>query len=141
MKINKIVIALYVLGIIAGLVLLFMPVMLGGIESGILGFACVYGGMGIFIMCLALLETYISKRRRSGLLHMQQIEAKDERNIMIRDKAGAKTLSYLLFMLLISMVVFSWFDIGLDYVQFIWYILLMSCVLYFVHLYYYKQRL
>ena len=141
MKLNKYIIALYVLGIIAGLALFVTPAILGGVESKILGFVFVYGGMGLFVFSLAFLEMYISKIKRPDLLRKQKIEAKDERNIIIRDKAGAKTLSYLLFMIMISLVVFWWFDLELDYEQLIWWILLISIVIYFAHLYYYKKRL
>ncbi len=141
MKLNKNIIGLYVLGIIAGLALFVMPAILGGVESRILGFVFVYGGMGLFMFSLAFLEMYISKRKRPELLRKQKIEAKDERNTIIKDKAGAKTLGYLLFMILISATVFSWFDVELDYVQQIWWIMLISVILYFAHIYYYKKRL
>ncbi len=141
MMLNKTIIVLYALGIIAGLALFVTPVILGGVESRLLGFVCVYGGMGLFALSLAFLEMYISRHKRPELLRKQRIEAKDERNTIIRDKAGAKTLSYLLFMILISSAVFSWFDIELDYVQLIWYIMLISVIIYFTHIYYYKKRL
>ena len=141
MKLNKYIIALYILGILAGLALFVSPAILGGVESKILGFVFAYGGMGLFVFSLVFLEMYISKRKRPELLRKQQIEAKDERNTIIRDKTGAKTLSYLLFMILISLLVFSWFDMELDYTQLIWWIMLMSGVIYFVHIYYYKKRL
>ena len=97
MKLNKNIIVLYVLGIIAGLGLFIVPAILEGVESRILGFVCVYAGMGLFGLSLGFLEMYISKRKRPELLRKQKIEAKDERNTIIRDKAGAKTLVYLLF--------------------------------------------
>ena len=141
MKLNKNIIVLYVLGIIAGLALFVTPAILGGVESRILGFIFVYGGMGLFALSLAFLEMYVSKRKRPELLRRQKIEAKDERNTIIRDKAGAKTLSYLLFIIMISGVVFWWFDVELDYEQLILGILLISFIVYFAHLYYYKKRL
>ena len=97
--------------------------------------------MGFFVLSLAFLEMYISKRKRPELLRRQKIEAKDERNTIIRDKAGAKTLSYLLFMILISTVVFSLVDLELEYLQLIWWILLITVALYFTHMYYYNKRL
>ena len=140
MKLNKTIIALHVLGIIAGLALFITPVILGGVESKILGWVCVYAGFGIFLFSLASLETYISKRKRPELLRKQEIEAKDERNIIAKDKAGARTLYYLWFMIIIS-TVFSRLYVGLDYVQLIWWILVISVILYFAHIYYYKKRL
>jgi|WetSurMetagenome_2_1015567.scaffolds.fasta_scaffold09254_9 hypothetical protein len=140
MKLNKNIIVLCVLGIIAGLALFVLGFM-GGVESKILGFVCVYAGMGLFGLSLGFLEMYVSKRKRSELLRRQKIEAKDERNIIIRDKAGAKTLSYLLFMILISSAVFSWFDVELDYVQLIWWIIMITVIVYVVHIDYYKKRL
>lgn len=140
MKLNKGIIVLYVLGIIAGLGSFFISAVLEP-ESKILGFAGIYGGILLFGASLAFLEMYISKHKRAELLRKQRIEAKDERNTIIRDKAGAKTLSYLLFMLLISSAVFSWFDIEVSYVHLIWYIMLITTVLYFVHIDYYKRRL
>ena len=142
MKLNKNIIVLYVLGIIAGLALFVTPAILGGVESRILGFVCIYAGMGLFGLSLVFLEMYISKRKRPELLRKQKIEAKDERNTIIRDKAGARTFGYLCFMILISLLVFSWFDVELDYVQLIWWIMLISTtILYFAHIYYYKKRL
>lgn len=141
MKLNKNIIVLYVLGIIAGLALFVTPAILRGVESRILGFVCVYAGMGLFGLSLGFLEMYISKRKRPELLRKQKIEAKDERNTIIRDKAGARTLCYLWFMIAISVLVFSWFDVELDYVQLIWWIMLISVILYFAHIYYYKKRL
>ncbi len=141
MKLNKYIIVLYSLGIIAGLALFLTPAILGGVESRILGLICVYAGMVLFGLSLGLLEIYISKRRRPELLRKQQIEAKDERNTIIRDKAGAKTLFYLWFMILISVLLFSSFNVELDYMQLIWGIMLVSCILYFVHIFYYKKRL
>jgi len=123
------------------LALFVTPAILGGVESRILGFIFVYGGMGLFVLSLAFLEMYVSKRKRPELLRRQKIEAKDERNTIIRDKAGAKTLSYLLFIIMISGVVFWWFDLELDYEQLILGILLISFIVYFAHLYYYKKRL
>ncbi len=141
MKLNKNIIGLYVLGIIAGLALFVMPVILGGVESKILGYVYVGSGLGLFTFSLVFLEMYISKRKRPELLRKQKIEAKDERNTIIRDKAGAKTLGYLWFMILISLLVFWWFDVELDYAQLIWWIMLINCIMYFAHLYYYKKRL
>lgn len=141
MKFNKKIVALYVLGIIAGVALVFTPVLLGGVESKILGYIYVWAGIGIFMFSLVFLEMYISKRKRPELLRKQKIEAKDERNTIIRDKAGAKTLSYLLFMILISLLVFSWLDVELDYVRLIWWIMLISGIIYFAYIYYYKKRL
>ncbi len=54
---------LYVLGIIAGVALVFTPVMLGGVESKILGYVYVWAGIGIFFFSLIFLERYISKRK------------------------------------------------------------------------------
>lgn len=141
MKLNKKIVVLYVLGIIAGLALVFTPVLLGGVESKTLVYVYAWAGFGLFIFSLAFLERYISKRKRPALLRKQKIEAKDERNTIIRDKAGARTLSYLLFMMLISALVFSWFDVELDYALLMQWIMLISVILYFAHIYYYKKRL
>ena len=141
MKLNRYIIGLYVIGIIAGLALFVMPAILGGIISRIPGLICVAAGLGLFTFSLGFLEKYISKRKRPELLRKQKIEAKDERNTIIRDKAGAKTLSYLLFMILISSAVFSWFDLELDYVQLIWWVMMITIIVYFVHIDYYKKRL
>ena len=73
MKLNKKMIVLYVLGIIAGLALVFTPVILGGVESKILGYVYVWAGFGLFIFSIAFLEMHISKRRRPELLRKQQI--------------------------------------------------------------------
>ncbi len=141
MKFNKKIVVLYVLGIIAGLALVFTPVILGGVESKILGYVYVWAGFGLFMFSLVFLEMYISKRKRPALLRRQKIEAKDERIIIAKDKAGARTLYYLWFMIIISAIVFSLFDVELDYVQLIWWIMLISVILYFAHIYYYKKRL
>jgi len=144
MKLNKKIVVLYVLGSIAGLALVFTPVILGGVESRILGYVYVWAGFGLFMFSLVFLEMYISKRKRPALLRRQKIEAKDERIIIAKDKAGARTLHYLwsmIFISLISATVFSWFDVELDYVQLIWWIMLISVILYFAHIYYYKKRL
>jgi hypothetical protein len=144
MKLNKNIIVLYVLGIIAGLALFVTPVILGGVESKILGWVCVYVGFGIFLFSLASLETYISKRKRPEVFRKAEIEAKDERNIIAKDKAGLRTLYYLWLMIFISVTsvkALSWFDVELDYVQLIWWIMVISVALYFAHLYYYKKRL
>lgn len=141
MKFNKKIVVLYVLGIIAGLALVFTPVILGGVESKILGYVYVWAGFGLFMFSLVFLEMYISKRKRPALLRRQKIEAKDERIIIAKDKAGARTLYYLWVMIAISVLVFSWFDVELDYVQLIWWIMLISFILYFAHIYYYKKRL
>jgi len=99
MKLNKNIIVLCILGTIAGLALFILGFILRGVESRILGFVCVYAGLGLFGLSLGFLEMCISKRKRPELLRKQKIEAKDERNTIIRDKAGAKTLSYLLLLL------------------------------------------
>ena len=140
MKFNKKIVALYVLGIIAGLALVFTPVILGGVESKILGYVYVWAGFGLFIFSLAFLEMYISKRKRPALLRRQKIEAKDERNTIIKDKAGARTLYYL-WLILISVTVFSLFDVELDYVLLMQWIMMISVILYFAHIYYYKKQL
>ena len=140
MKLNKYIIALYVLGIIAGLALFVTPAILGGVESRTLGFVCVLAGLGLFMFSLAFLEMYISKRKRPALLRRQKIEAKDERIIIAKDKAGARTLYYL-WLILISVTVFSLFDVELDYVLLVQWIMLISVTLYFAHIYYYKKRL
>jgi len=140
MKFNKKIVVLYVLGIIAGVALVFTPVILGGVESKILGYVYVWAGFGFFMFSLVFLEMYISKRKRPALLRRQKIEAKDERIIIAKDKAGARTLGYLWFMIIISTVLLR-LDVELDYVQLIWGIMLISVILYFAHLYYYKKRL
>ncbi len=141
MKLNKKIVALYVSGIIAGVVLVFTPVMLGGVESKILGIVFISAGSGLFLFSLLFLEMYVSKRKRPELLRRQKIEAKDERIIIAKDKAGAKTLSYLWFMIIISWVVFSFFDVELDYALLMQSYIGISVILYFAHLYYYKKRL
>jgi len=140
-KLNTKIIILYVLGIIAGLALFFTSFILRGLEFRILGLVGVVVGIGLLGLSLGLLERYVSKRKRPELLRNQKIEAKDERNTIIRDKAGAKTLSYLWFMILVSALVFSWFDVELDYVQLLLWIMMISTVIYFIHIDYYKKRL
>ncbi|MFC1949583.1 hypothetical protein ACFLW0_05370 [Chloroflexota bacterium] len=141
MKLNKNIIALYVLGIIAGLALFVTPAILGGAVSRIPGVVCAWSGLGLFMFSLGLLETYISKRKRPELFRKQKIEEKDERNTIIRDKAGARTLSYLLFMLLLSGLVYLWVDVEVDYSRLVLWIIMISGVVYFAHIYYYKKRL
>jgi hypothetical protein len=141
MKLNKTIVGLGIFGTIAGLVLFFLPTILGGIESRTLAVVCLAAGLVLFTFSLGFLDRYVSKRKRPELLRQQKIEAKDERNTIIRDKAGAKTLIYLWWMIMISVGVFSWFDIQLDYLQLIWWIMLVSIAIYFVHIYYYKRRL
>jgi hypothetical protein len=140
-KLNTKIIILYVLGIIAGLALFFTSFILRGLEFRILGLVGVVVGIGLLGLSLGLLERYVSKRKRPELLRNQKIEAKDERNTIIKDKAGAKTLSYLWFMILVSALVFSWFDVELDYVQLLLWIMMISTVIYFIHIDYYKKRL
>lgn len=141
MKLNKYIILLYITGIIAGLALFFTPLILRDIESEILGFACFFTGLGLSFLSLILLDRYISKRRRPQVLRRQEIELKDERNSIIRDKAGAKALGYLWFMILISLCIYTWFDVEYDYVRLIFWILLINCIIYFAHSYYYKKHL
>ncbi len=141
MKFNKKIVVLYVLGIVAGVALVFTPVILGGVESKILGYVYVWAGFGLFMFSLAFLEMYISKRKRPDLLRRLKIEAKDERIIIAKDKAGTRTLYYLWSMIMISWVVFSWFDVELDYALLMRSYLGISVILYFAHLYYYKKRL
>ncbi|MBN2240495.1 MAG: DUF2178 domain-containing protein [Dehalococcoidales bacterium] len=141
MKHNRAVIVLSIAGIIAGAILYLLPVIQGNSDSGVPGFLCFFAGTGIFLLSLASLERIISGRKRPGLLRRQRIEQKDERNTLIRDKAGARTLTILMFMIMISVIVYYWFDIGMDYMQLIWWILIANCVFYFGWTWYYKQRL
>lgn len=140
MNIDKKLVAMYVISMVAGSALAFIPSILG-IESKILSFSCVFGGLGIFTLSLVLLERHISERKRSDLLRRQQIEAKDERNTIIRDKAGAKTLAYILWVMLVSNMVVLWFNVEFDFGQWIIWTIWIGAVVYFSHIYYYNKRI
>jgi hypothetical protein len=141
MKLNKFIVVVGVSGIIAGLVLYIIPFQLRGVESRILDFVRVAVGSTIVFLSLVVLDRHITKRKRPDLLRKQQIEAKDERNNFIKYKAGAKTFTYLLSMIAISAGVISWFDLDLDYVQLNMWIMVISFIIYYIHIYYYKRRI
>ncbi len=130
------------LGLIAGLALFAMPAMLGGVESTTAGYAYLIAGLGLAGVSLALLERYISRLKRPDLVRRQEIEARDERNTIIRDKAAARTLGYLVFVMLTSAGVSVWLDVEFDFEQWLlWIAVPIILVLYYAHIYYYKKRL
>ncbi len=130
------------LGLIVGLALFAMPAMLGGVESTTAGYAYLIAGLGLAGVSLVLLVKYIEKVKRPDLLRKLAIEDKDERNTIIRDKAGARTLGYLMFVMLTSAGVSVWLDVEFDFEQWLlWIAVPIILVLYYAHIYYYKKRL
>jgi Ca2+/Na+ antiporter len=140
MKLNKWLIVLGVSGVIAGLALYVLPFQWEGVDSRIMDFVRVLAGSIIVFISLVVLDRHITKRKRPDLLRKQRIEAGDERNTIIKDKAGAKTFTYLLAMILILNIVYLYFDVALDHVQLNMWVILASIVIYYVHIYYYKRQ-
>ncbi len=130
------------LGLIVGLALFAMPAMLGGVESKVVGYAYVIAGLGLAGVSLVLLVKYIEKVKRPDLLRKQEIEARDERNTIIRDKAAARTLNYLLVIMFVSAGASSWFDVEFDFWQWLaWIAVPIVFIVYYAHIYYYRKRL
>lgn len=91
-------------------------------------------------LLLGLLVRYVLKRKYPDVLHRQKIESKDERNIVIRDRTGYKTLLYFSTALIISYFVYQIFDIEYDYSHLIPLILVSGWLMYAVLYYYYQKR-
>lgn len=136
-KLSRIILALCSLAFFTGLALFITSAL---VDSRSMSFVYFYSGMALLGLSLVSLEMHISKIRRPELLRDQEIEANGEHDIILLEKAGARTFIYLLSMILVSLCIYTWFDPGIDYARFVFWIVVLSCAIFLAHYYYYKKR-
>jgi hypothetical protein len=102
-------------------------------------------GGGVFGISLSklyyLLVGCFRARRRPALHRLQSIESRDERNILIRDKAGNKTNSLMLDLVFILTFVFAFMSVNLYITATMAGLMLVNIIAYTFFTRYYDKRL
>jgi hypothetical protein len=102
-------------------------------------------GGGIFGISLSkllyLISNYFTARQHPQLHRAQNIELKDERNILVKDKAGAKTNILMLDLIFILTFVFAFMSIALWVTATMAGLMLINIVAHTIFARYYDKRL
>jgi archaellum biogenesis protein FlaJ (TadC family) len=132
---------MYILGIIAGIALVIAGAFFKDSElKGLMG-VCIGAGAGLIGMFIANLITLRIETKHPEAFVQKNIEVKDERNTMIRDKAGAKVNIVMLAILPILTLIFVLIDTELYVILTMVGLILLNPVLYIVYSNYYNKRM
>jgi uncharacterized membrane protein len=141
MRLNNIKPFLFILGIVAGVVLITTGCMINDEELKSLSGVCIGIGAGLLGMFIANLVTYRMALRNPEAFAAKNREVNDERNTMIRDRAGAKTNRILMIVISIVTLIFVLIEVPqyvtLAMVSFI----LLNGILYIAYLNYFNRQL
>lgn len=133
---------LYGIGVVLGaLLIVYALVFLRGEEVKHLGGICIGVGAGMFGGCLSMFLNNIYEYKHPEVKHQKDIEMKDERNTLIRAKAGARVNSIMLYLLSIVAFVFIFLDLPLTIILVMWGLILTQGILLVTFYNYYSKRL
>jgi hypothetical protein len=133
---------LYILGIIAGLALVVAGILLKDAElKGLMG-VCVGFGAGLTGMFIANLVNYSVEQNNPEAFIKKNINVNDERNIIIKDKTGAKANSIIMMAIMpVLTLVFAVINTELYVILSMVGLILLNAVLYVFYADYYNKRL
>jgi hypothetical protein len=133
---------LYILGIAAGIALVIAGIFFKDAElKGLMG-VCVGVGAGLIGMFIANLVTLRIERKHPEAFIRKNIDVNDERNTVIRDKAGAKSNSIIMLAIMpILTLVFILVDTELYVILTMAGLILLNIALYIGYANYYNNRL
>ena len=132
---------LYILGILAGMALAVGGGFLRDEELKALSGVCIGVGAGLFGMSVANLVTYRMRASHPEVFAKKDIEVNDERNTIVRDKAGAKVNGILMIILAVITLVFVLLDVELYVSLTLAGLILLQGVLYTAYFSYFNNRL
>jgi hypothetical protein len=133
---------LYILGIAAGIALVIAGIFFKDAElKGLMG-VCVGVGAGLIGMFIANLVTLRIEQKHPEAFIKKNIDVNDERNTVIRDKAGAKSNSIIMLAIMpILTLVFILVDTELYVILTMAGLILLNIALYIGYANYYNNRL
>ena len=133
---------LYILGIIAGIALVIAGIFLKDAQlKGLMG-VCLGVGAGLIGMFTANLITLRIESKHPKAFIKKNIEVNDERNIIVKDKAGAKANSIIMMMIVpIITLVFVLINVELYVTLTMVGLILLNVGLYIGYFNYYNNRL
>ncbi len=132
---------LFILGIAVGVALIILGGILKGEELNSLASVCIGIGAGLFGMFTANLINYRIELKHPEALRKKNIEVNDERNTIIRDKAGTKTNKILMGLICIATLVFALLNVELYITLTMVGLILLEGILYVVYINYFSKRL
>lgn len=133
---------LYILGIVAGIALVIAGGFFKDAEiKGLMG-VCVGVGAGLIGMFIANLVTLRIEQKHPEAFTKKNIEVNDERNTIIRDKAGAKANSIIMMIIVpIATLVFVLIDVELYVTLTMVGLIILNGILYTGYFNYFNKRL
>jgi hypothetical protein len=133
---------LYIIGIFTGIALVVVGIVFKDVwPKGLIGVS-VGAGAGLMAMFIVSLITLRMEIRNPESFIKKNIEANDERNTIIRDKAKAKSNNIIMLAIMpILTLVFILVDAELYVVLAMIGLILLNTALYIVYFNYYKKRL
>jgi predicted histidine transporter YuiF (NhaC family) len=136
---------LYITGIIAGLGLLIAGGLIENKEQNRLSAVLTALGVALFGLCVGQLVTHIWNIRRvrkyPEIARAQNINQKDERNVLIRDKAGARTNTILVNTLFFITFIFALLNIEFFIIAVLAGLMLLDGIIYAVYTSYFNKTL
>ncbi|WKV08571.1 DUF2178 domain-containing protein [Thermoanaerobacterium thermosaccharolyticum] len=98
-------------------------------------------GLGIFIIFGRKAEGWAVEKKYPDIKRHIEIEINDERNTIIRDKAGSKTNQIMNYLLLILTIIFNFMDVSLYVVLSMVALIITQGVLFIIFSNQYEQKL
>ncbi len=133
--------ALYILGMAAGITLFIISGILLGYESKVVSGICAGLGAGLFSYSLSSFVNRWIEAKHPGAARKKKIEVNDERNITIKDKAGARTQMISLYVICLVAFIFTLLNAELYVMLSLGGLILLNAALYGVYVNYYSKRL
>ncbi|WP_434655277.1 hypothetical protein [Thermoanaerobacterium thermosaccharolyticum] len=132
----------YCLLALVGMAIFLMGVILlkNNAERYISGL-CMGIGAGLFIIFVRKVEAYVVEKKYPDIRRHIEIEINDERNTVIRDKAGAKTNQIMSYLLLILTITFDFMNVSLYIVFSMVALIVIQVVLFIIFSNQYNKKL
>jgi len=132
---------LFILGISAGVVLIIAGMFFKDQEPSALPGICIGIGAGLFGMSIASLITYRLELKRPEAFVKKNREVNDERNTLIREKAGANTNSIFMKLICIATLVFALLNVELYVTITMAGLILVNGAMYVIYINYFNKKL
>lgn len=141
MKFIKYKLLVFTIGIVAAVALIIMGIISKGEELKNLSGVCIGVGSALFALSVANFITYMAERKHPEVMRKKNIEVNDERNTIIRDKAGAKTNNLVMWLIFVVLLVFILLDVELYVTLTMAGVVLINGILNVVYINYFNKKL
>lgn len=127
--------------LVTGIIVAAALLIAGGFLEGEVSAVLIGLGAALFGLTVANCISFVAERKYPHLKRTKNIEVNDERNITIREKAGAKTNTLVMWVMFIVMLIMLILKVELYVILAMSGIVLLNGILNLVYTNYYSKRL